>query len=94
MRSETVSSGEEIFGRIFEKGDIVFRQGESGKNMYIIQSGSVEVSRRDEDGKESVLALLEKDDFFGEMAIMQDDKRSATIKALQHTRLLPLTRVS
>ena len=79
----------ELFGTTYRRGDIVFRQGEPGDAMYIIQSGAVEVSQR-KNGRESVIAILEKGDFFGEMALLQNESRSATIIAISLTRLIPL----
>ena len=59
--------------------------------MYIIQTGAVEFSQQ-ENGKETVIAILEKGDFFEEMALLQNEFRSATIAALCRTRLIPLTK--
>jgi len=84
---------EELFGTIYEKGEIVFRQGDPGDTMYIIQSGAVEVSQlRDE--QKFVLAFLGRGDFFGEMALIDKHPRSATVTAIRRSRLLPLTRAS
>ena len=84
---------DEIFGSFYDKGTVVFRQGDPGDTMYIIQGGAVEVCQL-QDGHEVVLALLEKGDFFGEMALIDARPRSATITAIQPTRLLPFTRAS
>lgn len=83
----------EIFGSVYQKGTVVFRQGEPGNAMYVIQSGAVEVTRTD-GGRETVLALLGKGDFFGEMALLAEDVRSATVRTTCQTRLLLLTRFS
>jgi len=83
--------GEELYGVVYERGEIVCRQGDKGDSFYIIQSGAVEVSRSDKD-RDLVLALLEKGDFFGEMVLVDDYYRSATVKAIRKTRLLPLNR--
>jgi F420-non-reducing hydrogenase small subunit len=89
-----MSNGEEIFGSLFEKGSVIFRQDELGDVMYIIQSGAVEVSQKNKAGQEEVITLLEKGDFFGEMALLQDGPRAATVKAIKKTRLIPLTKTS
>jgi len=88
-----MNHGEDLFGFVCKKGDVIFRQGDPGDTMYIIQSGAVEVSQRQGD-RDVVLALLEKGDFFGEMALLDDMPRSATVTALHRTRLLTLTRSS
>ena len=86
-----MEQGAELFGTTYHRGDNVFRQGEPGTTMYIIQSGAVEVSQQ-ENGEETVIAILEKGDFFGEMALFEDRLRSATITALGRTRLIPLNK--
>jgi F420-non-reducing hydrogenase small subunit len=88
-----MTHGNEIFGSFFEKGTVVFREGDLGELMYIIQSGGVEISQLQE-GREVVLALLERGDFFGEMALVDQRPRSATVTTIQPTRLLPLSRSS
>ncbi len=87
----TVEHGTELFGTTYPRGDTIFRQGDPGETMYIIQSGAVEVSQH-QHGTDHVIAILEKGDFFGEMALLQDDVRSATIRAIRPTRLIALTK--
>ena len=88
-----MSLGPDVYGVGYEKGELVCRQGDLGDTMYIIQSGAVEVSRQN-GTEEVVLAILEPGDFFGEMALLDQFPRSATVKTLSRTRLLPLTRFS
>lgn len=85
--------GDELFGTLYEKGTVVFREGDPGNVLYVIQSGAVEVTRERE-GRTTVVALLERGDFFGEMALVDDHRRSATITTIARTRLLPITRES
>lgn len=85
--------GEELFGTLYAKGDVVFREGDVGNALFVIQSGAVEVSR-EHGGRRMVVALLERGDFFGEMALVDDEKRSATVTAIADSRLLPITRRS
>ena len=59
--------------------------------MYIIQSGAVEVSSR-RDGHKVVLTILEKEDFFGEMALLDRSPRSGTVATISRSRLLSLSR--
>ncbi len=80
-----------LFGKIYEKGEIICRQGDPGDEMYIIQSGAVEVSSR-RDGHKVVLTILEKEDFFGEMALLDRSPRSATVATITRSRLLSLSR--
>jgi CRP-like cAMP-binding protein len=88
-----MSLGADIYGVVYEKGEIICREGDPGECMYIIQSGAVEISRQN-GSQEVVLAMLEQGDFFGEMALLDQQPRSATVKTMSRTRLLPLTRDS
>jgi len=76
----------------FEPGEIIFSEGETGKEMYIIKSGLVEVIKSIEDD-EVVLAKLKEGDFFGEMAIIGDTKRTATIKAIEVTDTIVINEI-
>ncbi len=79
------------FGRVFKDGEVIFRQGDIGHEMYLIQSGKVKVIRETEQGKK-IIATLKKGDFFGEMAIFDDLPRSATVEAEGETRLIVFDR--
>lgn len=76
-------------GRVFGDGEIIIRQGEAGDIMFEILNGRVEVVQ-EKDGKEVRLALLEKGDFFGEMAIFDREVRAATVRALGDVRVLTI----
>jgi CRP-like cAMP-binding protein len=65
------------FGREFKPGDILFREGDTGSEMYVIQSGKVRISR-DIQGEDRALALLGPGEFLGEMAILNQKPRGAT----------------
>jgi CRP/FNR family cyclic AMP-dependent transcriptional regulator len=79
------------YGRELEAGETVFKEGDSGDRMYIIQEGTMQVLKRF--GKEeSLLAELEKGDFFGEMALVSRIERTATVKAKVKSVLLEFDR--
>jgi flavin-dependent dehydrogenase len=75
-------------GKTYNDGDIIVRQGEKGNCMYVIQSGDVEVMQTGHDDKETRLTVLSKGDVFGEMAIFQEEVRSATVRALGKVRVI------
>jgi F420-non-reducing hydrogenase small subunit len=89
-RAGKMSDQEDLYGIVFEPGAVIFRQGEPGETLYLIQSGAIAYSYRQGD-TETVLTVLEKGDFFGEMALFGQERRPATAKATRRTRLLPLT---
>jgi CRP-like cAMP-binding protein len=79
-------------GKIFEPGETIVRQGESGSQMFVIQRGSVEIVRRSANGEEVRLALLGPGDVFGEMAIFEHEVRSATARAAGEAVVLTVDR--
>lgn len=68
-------------------GDIIFSEGEIGTEMYIVQSGSVELLK-EIGGETRVLATLEKGDFFGEMSVLEDLPRTASARAKTEVELV------
>jgi CRP-like cAMP-binding protein len=79
------------FGRKFPAGTALFQEGDRGEEMYIIQSGKVKISKRIR-GVEKTLATLEKGEFFGEMAILNDKPRSATAETIENCEMLVIDR--
>ena len=71
----------------FKAGDIVYREGDPGSEMFIVQSGVVHVSRNLA-GEEQVLAVMEKGDFFGEMSVLEGTPRTATARAAEDCELV------
>jgi CRP-like cAMP-binding protein len=72
-------------------GTTVFKEGDSGREMYVILDGEIEVLRRSKRGHETRMAILGPGDWFGEMSILDVLPRSATTRALAPTRLLKVT---
>ncbi len=70
-------------------GSFVFREGERGEEMYIIQEGEVELVKQF-GPEEKRLMALEAGDFFGEMAMLESRPRSASARVLKDARLLPV----
>jgi NADH dehydrogenase len=64
----------------FQAGDVVFQQGDLGDSVYVIQEGECDVLR-EENGEHKLLATLRAGDYFGEMAVLADQSRNATIQA-------------
>ena len=77
------------FGREFPRGTVLFREGDPGQEMYVVQGGKVTISKRAGD-LEKVLSTLGQGEFFGEMAILSNRPRSATATVAEDARLLVL----
>jgi len=67
----------------FKMGEVIIAEGSLSKDAFIIESGSVEVSKKMLDGKNQILTKLDKNDIFGEMGLIDQLPRSATVKALE-----------
>src|SRR5713226_1984297 len=64
------------FGKEFKRGDVLFREGDPGKEMYVIQTGKVNITKKVRD-TEKILATLGAGEFLGEMALLNNKPRSA-----------------
>jgi CRP/FNR family cyclic AMP-dependent transcriptional regulator len=67
-------------GKAYKDGEIICREGEKGTSMFVVQSGTVEVSKNLPEG-EMVLRTMTKGEIFGEIALFDRMARSATVKA-------------
>lgn len=76
--------------QIFNKDEIIVRQGHPGHNFYIIESGNVEVTIQNERGEIIFTHALFPDDCFGEMSLLTGEPRSATVRAKTETKVLLL----
>jgi CRP/FNR family cyclic AMP-dependent transcriptional regulator len=77
------------FQRTFADGEIVFDEGDAGIDLYVIQTGHVQISRSGGAG-ERVVARLGPGDFFGEMSVVLGEERTARAVAVGQTELLEL----
>lgn len=81
------------FLRTYRKSEIIFEQGSSGSEMYLIHKGRVLLSMGHDQSGQVTLAVLNPGDFFGEMALVDDYNRSATASALEDdTQLIAIDR--
>jgi len=77
----------EMTGKVYQKGDVIVRQGEVGECMYVISAGKAEVLVK-KGSKQVRIATLGPRDFFGEMAVFDREKRSATVRAMSELRVI------
>jgi len=76
-------------GKIYGDGELIIRQGEVGDCMFAILEGRVEIVQETRGGDVRV-AIMDKGDIFGEIAIFENEVRSATVRALGEARLLTI----
>ena len=78
--------------RSASRGSIIIAAGDQTDALYIILSGRFKVMMSDAEGKEVILAILSGGEFFGEMGLVDDAPRSASVVAIEPCELLVLTR--
>lgn len=89
-RSELRDIERLVHCRLFADGEVVFWEGEPGVGMYIVQQGEVSIYKEYGRHGQKELARLRPGDFFGEMALLEGDCRSATAVSRGETRLFGL----
>ena len=75
----------------FGPGEAIFREGDPGRHVYVIRTGNVEVLATRPDGREEVIARLYPGDHFGELALLRDAPRTATIRTVTAVQLLKMS---
>jgi peroxiredoxin 2/4 len=75
----------------FAAGDTIVAEGDPADRFYVIAHGEVTISRRSPGGEEQKLATLGRGQFFGEVGILADTRRTATVRAVNDVELLGLT---
>lgn len=76
----------------FKSGEAVIHEGDKGDTLFIIQKGSVDVFKLTAAGKEVDLGVLPEGSFFGELSLFDDHPRSATVRTLEQTEFLTISR--
>jgi CRP/FNR family transcriptional regulator len=72
--------------RSWQAGEVIFREGDRGDTCYVVQDGCVRVLRNHTDGRTITLAELRSGSLFGELAMFDSERRSATVEAAEGTR--------
>ena len=85
-----VSRSDTIVPMRFGAGEVIVREGDPGSRFYVITDGEVEVVCRTDNGGEEQLARLGPGQFFGEIALLHDTRRNATVRAASDTKVLSI----
>jgi ABC-type multidrug transport system fused ATPase/permease subunit len=88
---ELAELAERLTSEQFQSGEDVVRQGQTGKKLYVVASGQVEVVVHD-GARDRRVNTLNEGDFFGEMALLADEPRAATVRTTMPTQLYSLAR--
>lgn len=73
--------------RQYHVGEVLCREGDVGRALFIMESGEVEVSRKGPDGENRKIATLKAGDYFGEMALIDEQPRTASVTATEEVRV-------
>lgn len=76
-----------VHNRVYGSGEYIFFQSDPGIALYIIREGEVKIVKHSESGQETELANFSRGDFFGELALLDDDVRSASAIAVRDSKL-------
>jgi len=79
--------------KLFQPGELIMREGDAGDAAYMIVSGSCRAFR-DADGQKETLAVMQPGDVFGEMALLLDEPRAASVEAVDRVVLLVLDKAT
>jgi CRP/FNR family transcriptional regulator len=76
--------------RRFDAGEVVFREGDASDTCYVVRSGRARAVREHQDGRSITLANFGPGDIFGELAMFDDERRSATVETLEDTEAIAI----
>lgn len=79
------------FRRTIRKGDAFFREGQEGNTLFVIEHGTVRITRRDADGEDRLIAVASSGEVFGEVSLVTGQPHGATVTAIVDTRVLGMT---
>jgi len=80
------------FTKTFQRGEAIVEEGHTGNGLYVVLSGRVEVIRAEGTDRAQVLATFGPGEPFGELALLGEWKRTATVRAIDETRCLGMDR--
>lgn len=76
--------------RSLRRGTVLFREGDSGNELYIVSTGKLKVGRESPDGRENLLSVVGPGEMIGELTLFDPGSRSTTVTAVSQTELLSL----
>jgi CRP-like cAMP-binding protein len=76
--------------RALQRGDVLFNEGDEADSLYIVTRGRIAIANKSVDGRESMMALMERGDLFGEMPLFDHLTRSAEARALEPSEVIAI----
>ena len=80
--------------RSFPRNSIIIHEGDLSDSLYVVLAGRLKVSLSDDEGKEMILAYLEPGDFFGELALLDDAPRTASVTTMETCKLAIISKTA
>ena len=80
--------------RSFPRNSIIIHEGDLSDSLYVVLAGRLKVSLSDDEGKEMILAYLESGDFFGELALLDDAPRTASVTTMETCKLAIISKTA
>jgi CRP/FNR family transcriptional regulator, cyclic AMP receptor protein len=81
---------EAVVERDLRRGDVIFSERAPAEHLYVVEDGRIAMASRSDDGRESVFALMERGDLFGEMSLLDGLGRSAEARALESSQVMEI----
>jgi CRP/FNR family transcriptional regulator len=88
--ADLVRVADVVVPRRFPAGQVIFREGDSSNTCYVVRSGHARAIREHADGRTITLAQFGQGDIFGELAMFEDEKRSATVESIDELDALAI----
>lgn len=76
--------------RVLERNDVIFAEEDEPDELFVVLRGRIAIANRSEDGRESLVALMERGDLFGEMPLFDGGARSAEARALESSEVIAI----
>ena len=76
--------------RTLQRGDVLFSEGDDAQELYVVVDGRIAIANKSIDGRESMMALMERGDLFGEMPLFDSLQRSAEARALEPSEVVSI----
>lgn len=79
-----------VVQRDLRRGDVLFTEGAVPEHLYVVEDGRIAIASKSDDGRESVFALMERGELFGEMGLLDGLGRSAEARALEASQVMEI----